>query len=320
MIIEEIEEGVHIFDKSKPTCLATDWTKTGIEFWFFQKHHHCPSTAAQVGKLHSLRAASHNPSRRSRNLKEKTLRYKFCMVHIPGVRHKAANAVSRHPPSPTNPDMMPLPDDIAGSGTSAIPTVFNPSGHSFLTGIRCREPPAVYTTSNDELASLVSSLATTSLHEYHQFRDHLYTVDGVILYKARTVIPPFLHQHILTILHSVHQGMTSMTACAETTIFWPGITPAITATWTNCHHRNRMAPSQPNAPPFPPVLRAYPFQCISADFFHYKGKNSLVMVDRYSNWPIIEQAQAGSKERLASQMSVRQMVAPSSPHQPHANS
>ena len=216
--------------------------------------------------------------------------------------------------------MIPLPDDITASGTTAIPSLFNLSGHSFLTGIRCREPPAVYTTSNDELASLVSSLATTSLHEYHQFRDHLYTVDGVILYKARTVIPPFLHQHILTILHSVHQGMTSMTACAETTIFWPGITPAITATWTNCHHRNRMAPSQPNAPPFPPVLRAYPFQCISADFFHYKGKNSLVMVDRYSNWPIIEQAQAGSKERLASQMSVRQMVAPSSPHQPHANS
>ena len=136
-----------------------------------------------------------------------------------------------------------------------------------------------------------------ALCEYHQFCDHLYTVDGIILYKARSVIPPSLRQHIPTILHSAHKGVNSMTASAETTVFWPGITPAITATWTNCHHCNHVAPSQPNAPPFPPVLPAYPFQCISADFFHYKGKNYmyLVVADRYSNWPIIEQAQAGSK-------------------------
>jgi hypothetical protein len=33
-IISEIEEGVRIFDKNKPTCLATD---IGIGFWLFQK-------------------------------------------------------------------------------------------------------------------------------------------------------------------------------------------------------------------------------------------------------------------------------------------
>ena len=44
MIIGEIKEGVCIFEKSKPTCLATDWSKTGIGFWLFQKHCRCPST------------------------------------------------------------------------------------------------------------------------------------------------------------------------------------------------------------------------------------------------------------------------------------
>ena len=29
-IISEIEKGVRIFDKDKPTCLATDWSKSGI--------------------------------------------------------------------------------------------------------------------------------------------------------------------------------------------------------------------------------------------------------------------------------------------------
>ena len=39
-----MEERVCIFEKSKPTCLARDWSKTGIGFWLFQKHCHCPSS------------------------------------------------------------------------------------------------------------------------------------------------------------------------------------------------------------------------------------------------------------------------------------
>uniref|UniRef100_A0A3B1IPY4 Uncharacterized protein n=1 Tax=Astyanax mexicanus TaxID=7994 RepID=A0A3B1IPY4_ASTMX len=40
-IVREIERGVRIFDKSKPTCLATDWSKEGVGFWLFQKHCRC---------------------------------------------------------------------------------------------------------------------------------------------------------------------------------------------------------------------------------------------------------------------------------------
>ena len=32
----------------------------------------------------------------------------------------------------------------------------------------------------------------------------------------------------------------------------------------------------------------YPFQCVCSDFFQYEGINYLVVVDRYSNWPIVE--------------------------------
>ena len=44
LIISEIQEGVKIFDKSKPTCLTTDWSKDGIGYWLFQKHCKCPFT------------------------------------------------------------------------------------------------------------------------------------------------------------------------------------------------------------------------------------------------------------------------------------
>ena len=86
-----------------------------------------------------------------------------------------------------------------------------------------------------------------------------------------------------------------MAARAESTVFWPGITPAIASVRANCGHCNCMSPSQPSAPPYPPVPLTYSFQCICADFFNHKGIYYLVVVDRYSNWPVIKRAHEGSK-------------------------
>ena len=389
-IVSEIEEGVRIFDKTKPPCLATDWSRDGIGYWLLQKHCHCPSTQpfccptgwriTLVGsrfthaaesryapvegealavadaldktrffvlgcdtliiavdhkpllKIFGDRSLEDIPNARLRNLEERTLRYKFQMEHVPGIRNKAADAVSRHPTGPLNPDKLVPPDDIASYHDTNIPFPFTENAQDILSNIRCPESPPNPVTDTEIALSASSALgnvaitwdrvklATASdttmnqlistiesgfpefrhelpqpLQEYFQFRDNLYTVDGVILYKERVVIPPALRQQILMFLHSAHQGVTSMTARAETTVFWPGITPAIMSTRKNCNHCNRMAPSQPSVPPYPPVQPAYPFQCICADYFHYKGLNYLFVVNRYSNWPIIERAHDGSK-------------------------
>ena len=89
------------------------------------------------------------------------------------------------------------------------------------------------------------------LREYFQFRDDLHTIDGVILYIDRIIIPPSLREEVLASLHSAHQGVTSMISRAESLIFWPGITPAISATRATCNHCNHIAPSNPSAPPTP---------------------------------------------------------------------
>ena len=397
VILSEIE-GVRIFDKSKPTCLATDWSKHGIGFWLFQKHCKCKSDKpfccrtvwkiTLVGSLFTHAAESryapiegealavvdaldkacffvlgctdliiavdHKPllkifgdrsldeisNARLRNLKEKTLRYKFCTIHIPGVQHRAADTVSRHPTGPTSPELLTLPDDIAAALETPISLSASYAGHSFMAGIRSDENPLtsfsttidsqlvstatsalktvaitwdrvrLATTSDQDMAALLHTIERgfpqfrhelpTTLQEYYQFCDHLYTVEGVILYKDRIVIPHSLRQHILATLHSAHQGVTSMTAQAESTIFWRSITPAIASLRANCGHCNRMAPSQPSAPPYPPVPPTHPFQCICADFFTHKGMHYLVVVDRYSNWPIIERAHEGSKGLIES--------------------
>ena len=43
--------------------------------------------------------------------------------------------------------------------------------------------------------------------DYHQFREHLYSVDGVVIYKGRIVIPPSLRPNCLSALHAAHQGV-----------------------------------------------------------------------------------------------------------------
>ena len=109
-------------------------------------------------------------------------------------------------------------------------------------------------------------------------------------YKDRIVIPPALRQDCLSTLHTAHQGTSSMTARAEASIFWPGITSDISSTVSNCRHCTRMAPTQPHLPPTPPILMAYPFQCICVNYFNHQATNYLVIVARYSNWQIVERS------------------------------
>ena len=85
-----------------------------------------------------------------------------------------------------------------------------------------------------------------------------------------------------------------MTSRAESSVFWPGITPAIANLRARCRSGNERAPSQPHGPPLAAQEPVYPFQCICADYFKYKGCNYMVVVDRYSGWPIVQQSRDGS--------------------------
>lgn len=170
-IVDEIKKGVAIFDKERPTCLATDWSKDGIGFWLFQKHCTCPSRdlfccregwrVTLVGSRFTHQAESryapiegealavadaleksrhfvlgchdltiavdHKPllhifgdrsldqisNSRLRNLKEKTLKFRFSMVHIPGVKNRAPDSLSRYPSGDINPRKLALEDDTS---------------------------------------------------------------------------------------------------------------------------------------------------------------------------------------------------------------
>ena len=69
-----------------------------------------------------------------------------------------------------------------------------------------------------------------TIRDYHQYRQNITSTDGVILYKDRVIVPPSLRGEILSTLHAAHQGISMMTARAESSVFWPGISADISTT------------------------------------------------------------------------------------------
>ena len=384
-ILKEIEKGVRIFDKSKPTCLATDWSKFGIGFWLFQKHCKCPNTTPfccppgwkitlfgsrfthsaetryapvegealavvyaldkaryfilgcpnliiavdhkPLLKLFGDRSLEDIPNPRLRNLKEKTLRYRFKMTHISGVKHKVADGLSRNPVSPA--ERIILPDDIAAFSRPEC-TIHQPQEtnetiteieeHTIATAHSIFRTSPITSTTWDLIRMATAS--DTTLHTlmglieygfpntredtpkdlriYHPLRDNLSIIDGVILYGDRILVPQALRPNVLSTIHSAHQGISTMLSRAESSVYWPGITNDIQDIRRRCTQCNINAPSNPSAPPTPPTLPAYPFQCVCADFFSLAGTSYLVIVDRYSNWPVVEKASEGASGLIAS--------------------
>ena len=254
------------------------------------------------------------------NLKEKTLPFRFKIIHVPGKMHKAPDATSRYPTGPKEPSKLHLEDDsheeadaltilnAREEATEALldkeiihATASTLDTFHAITWQRLQEA----TTSDLVMQNLIEIIEEgfpihkrempAQLQEYHQFRESLSTVDGVILYKDRLLVPPSLRHEVLSALHAAHQGVTAMNARAEISVFWPGITAQILEVRTKCQDCNRMAPSQPSAPPTTPTDPTYPFQCICSDYFKYMGSNYLIIVDRYSNWPVVNKASDGAK-------------------------
>ena len=89
------------------------------------------------------------------------------------------------------------------------------------------------------------------IQKHHQYRDNIYSIDDVILYKDDIVIPLSLRESILNILHSAHPSVVSMLLQTMSTVFWPGITAAVQTHGDFCADCHRNVPSWLNAPPYP---------------------------------------------------------------------
>ena len=138
--------------------------------------------------------------------------------------------------------------------------------------------------------------ANDDIAAFWTYRDSLNVTDRVILYRDRVVVPPSLGDKVLRILHSAHQGVSSMESRARSIVFWPGMTSDIRTVREHCSACNRSAPSQAATPAIPSPVPSTPFESIFADSFDFGGCHYLVAGDRLSGWVEIFKAPHGTAQ------------------------
>ena len=226
------------------------------------------------------------------NLKEKTLPYRFAIIHVPGKSNAAADAASRYP---THADS--LADSILADPD---PTVTHDIGVAFA--IQTAEP--IQHTSWKEVNAEASvdaecieltqqiangfpasrNLLPEPLRYYWPMRNELYNIENVPFKNRKMLIPKALRQKVLEGLHIGHQGVTGMLALAKERFFWPGLDAAARQIRAQCMQCNENAPSQPREHLIPAPEPEIPFQQTVMDLCEIEGNTFLVYADRYTGW------------------------------------
>ena len=360
VMLEAMREGVRLFNPTRTTNLATDWSTEGIGFMLRQKHCNClditptcckdgwklclvgsrfttetesrysPIEGEALAVAYALQqtkyyilgcpklivTTDHKPlvqilndrslsdihNRRLLNLKEKTLEFQYKIMHISGAKNKGPDAASRYPP-PINSEK----EDKTHNFVDEISIEAEASATLYTASNLISWDMVKAATETDETLSKLKSLMQEgipsiqnlpkNLRPFHQYASHLYIIDNVVMLGTRIVIPKSLQHEILLSLHAAHQGINSMCQRASECVFWPGISTDITRIRNECVDCHRIAKSNSMEPPVEISQPEYPFQKICCDYFETNNRVYLVVVDRYSNWPIVFE-QSGKADTL----------------------
>ena len=238
-------------------------------------------------------------------LKERTLRFRFAVRYNPGKWHRGPDAVSRNPVTETAVYCIFASDDTTDIGDEEetiahCHTMFGTiSYHSHIASIdngvvitiqELRDASSKDTEYLSLLQATEHGFPTSrggtpvTLRDYWNVRHRLSSSDGIVMMDGRIVIPTAYRAKVLRSLHSAHQGVTSMIARAQHTVYWPGMTLAIRNTRYKCQRCNETAPSQAREPLCLAPSPSYPFQQICMDYFELEGHSYLVNADRFSGW------------------------------------
>ena len=122
---------------------------------------------------------------------------------------------------------------------------------------------------------------------YWNIHRHLSLDDGLIVYGCRLLIPPTMHNQILTNLHEAHQGALRTKQCARLMVYWPGLDNDIDNVILACQQCQDHLPSNTKESIIHKARPTRPFQEIAMDLCSYAGQDYLIIVDCYTDWPAI---------------------------------
>ena len=92
----------------------------------------------------------------------------------------------------------------------------------------------------------------------------------VMLFNGRIVVPKSLQQETLSKIHDGHQGIERCLVRAKASVWWPGITKQLTQKVQHCEACCKNA-SPAKEPLMATPLPEYPWQKVGTDLFELKG-------------------------------------------------
>ena len=219
-------------------------------------------------------------------LKERTLMYRFKIVHVAGKSQamSLADATSRHPTNGYDEDIEEIEaisHAYAVHQGDSIPAVsWRKIKEAAITDEECVSLARLIENGFPERRETLSP----DLRRYWAMKDDLYLIDGVPFKDQKMLIPSPLRKIVLEGLHAAHQGVNGMLANARERFFWPGLDASVRLLRSQCRQCNENAPSQAAEPAIPSPQPEYPFQQAVTDLCLLQGHNFLIYADRYSGW------------------------------------
>ena len=266
-------------------------------------------------------------------LKEKSLRYKFAIKHVPGRGNVGPDAASRYPTGPCSAvassrtqhkamfvDSLrhqPTDDDAGISQTihaamlediAAAQVASTTESVRAITWELVKKEALIDKTCIELVRLIEAGFHTTRselpdcLKPFWQMRQDLYQIDGVPFLDHKMLIPSALRAEVLELLHSAHQGEVGMKNSARRRFFWPGMDAQITQKRAQCRTCGGMSPSQPKEPMLDAPVPEFPFEMTCCDYFELAGHHYLVYVDRYSGWSEIAKVPNSALHTLATNL------------------
>ena len=221
---------------------------------------------------------------RIQRFRMRMVRYNPEVQYVQGRLHVSADALSRAPVgSPSTADMQLIEevDTFADMSSNALPA----------SAVKLQQIKTAQ--KEDEVCAEIRRYChegwpafmphTPLLRPYWESRSHLATIDDLLLYDERIVIPRCMQLETLKIIHEGHLGISKCRARANTAVWWPGLSKEIYEMVSTCHTCAKVHP-EPKETLMSASFPSRPWERVGMDLFELNGKLYLVIVDYYSRW------------------------------------
>ena len=148
------------------------------------------------------------------------MRFNPSVEHVPGKMLLIADALSRAPLCHMDQDTQSTEEVL--EHIDSLQALW-PVSSSHLDQLRSatQSDPLLVQVSKFLISGWPRSLPK-NLKPFELHKNDLYTVEGLLVYHGRIVVPARLWEEMLAIIHESHQGLSKCLERVHTSLWWPG--------------------------------------------------------------------------------------------------